>query len=157
MRMRTQRGVQVMHQPDVRRVVETLAFAQQAGLEHQLLDVFVTGLGEVRLLLLLVDRVVAGAVFGLLLLETRHQLVDLEVQLGVLFGRTGNDQRRARFVDEDRVDFVDDGECQLALHAVFEAEREVVAQVVEAEFVVGAVGDVAGVGGALLGRSPAGS
>ena len=34
----------------------------------------------------------------------------------------------------------------------FEAEREVVAQVVEAEFVVGAVGDVAAVRGALLGR-----
>ena len=31
-----------------------------------------------------------------------------------------------------------------------EAERQVVAQVVETEFVVGAVGDVAGVGGALL-------
>ena len=36
--------------------------------------------------------------------------------------------------------------------AIVEAEREVVAQVVEAEFVVGAVGDVAAIGGALFGR-----
>ncbi len=104
------------------------------------------------MLLLLVDRVIAGAFFRLLLLEPRHQLVDLEIQLGVLFGRAGNDQRRARFVDEDGVDFVDDGEGQLALHAIVETEGEVVAQVVEAEFVVGAVGDVAGIGGALFGR-----
>ena len=66
--------------------------------------------------------------------------------------RAGDDQRRARLVDEDGVHFVDDGERQPALHAVVEAEREVVAQVVEAEFVVGAVGDVAAIGGALLGR-----
>ena len=115
--MRAQRGVQVMHQADVRRVVEALAFAQQPGLGHELLDVLVAVFGEVRLRLLLVDRIIAGAFFVFLLLEARHQLVDLDVELGVLFGRAGNDQRRARFVDEDRVHFVDDGERQAALHA----------------------------------------
>ena len=64
----------------------------------------------------------------------------------------GDDQRRARLVDQDRVHLVDDGEGQAALHAILEAVGEVVAQVVEAELVVGAVGDVAGVGGALLRR-----
>ena len=39
---------------------------------------------------------------------------------------------------------------RLALHAVLDAEREVVAQVVEAELVVGAVGDVGAVRRALL-------
>ncbi len=151
-RVRAQRRVQVMHQADVRRVVEALALAQQPGLEHELLDVLVAGLGEVRLFLFLVDAVVAGTFLGLLPFQSRHQLVHLVVQLGVLFGGTGDDQRRARLVDEDGVHFVDDGEGQLALHAVVEAERQVVAQVVEAEFVVGAVGDVAGIGGALLGR-----
>ena len=118
---------------------------------------FVTGFGQVRLLLLLVDRVIARAFFRLLLLEPRHQLVDLEIELGVLFGRAGNDQRRARFVDEDGVDFVDDGERQPALHAIVETEGEVVAQVVEAEFVVGAVGDVAGDRRRAFRPSPAGS
>ncbi len=37
-----------------------------------------------------------------------------------------------------------------ALHAVFQALSEIVAQIVEAEFVVGSVGDVAGVGGTLV-------
>ena len=43
-------------------------------------------------------------------------------------------------------DFVDDGVGMAALHHVLEPVLHVVAQVVEAVFVVGAVGDVAGVG-----------
>ncbi len=105
-----------------------------------------------RLLLLLVDREIAGPFFFELLLEPRHQQVDLDVQVFVFLGGAGDDQRRARFVDEDGVHFVDDREHEAALHFVVEAEREVVAQVVEAEFVVGAVGDVAAIGGALFGR-----
>ncbi len=151
-RVRAQRRVQVMHEPDVLRVVETLAFAQQPGLGHEPFDGFVAGFGEMRLLLLFVDREIAGPFFLELLLEPRDQRVDLDVEVFVFFGGTRNDQRRARFVDEDRVDFVDDREHEAALHFVVEAEREIVAQVVEAEFVVGAVGDVAAIGGALLGR-----
>ena len=69
-------------------------------------------------------------------------------------GRAGDDQRRAGFVDQDVVDFVDDREMQRPLRllhvlgiAVVAAggRTHVVAQVVEAELVVRAVGDVAGV------------
>ncbi len=105
-----------------------------------------------RLLLLFVDREIAGALFFELLLEPRHQQVDLHVQIFVFFGGAGDDEWRARFVDEDGVHFIDDGERQAALHTIVEAEREVVAQVVETEFVVGAVGDVAAVRRALLVR-----
>jgi hypothetical protein len=64
---------------------------------------------------------------------------------------TADDQRRARFVDQDRVDFVDDRVVQLALHHLIEAPGHVVAQVVEADFVVRDVGDVAVVRFAPLG------
>jgi hypothetical protein len=48
--------------------------------------------------------------------------------------RAGDDQRRARLVDEDRVDFVDDAELVVALDLVLLARgHAVVAQVVEAE------------------------
>ena len=63
-----------------------------------------------------------------------------------LFGGPGDDERRPRFVDEDAVDLVDDRVVVPALHVVREVELHVVAQVVEAELVVGAVGDVARVG-----------
>jgi hypothetical protein len=69
----------------------------------------------------------------------------------VVFGLTRDDQRRARLVDQDRVDLVDDGEAELALHPLAAGRVDhVVAQVVETEFVVRAVGDVGGVGGLLV-------
>ena len=55
----------------------------------------------------------------------------------------------ARLVDQDRVDLVDDREMMAgAATHLRDFVLHVVAQVVEAEFVVGAVGDVAGIGGA---------
>ena len=57
-----------------------------------------------------------------------------------------DDERRARLVDEDRVDLVDDGVVERALRVVERRELHVVAQVVEAELVVLAVGDVGAVG-----------
>ena len=74
------------------------------------------------------------------------------VQLGGVGDPAGDDQRGAGLVDEDRVDLVDDGVVVAALGLVVELGRHVVAQVVEAELVVRAVGDVGGVLRALLGR-----
>ena len=62
----------------------------------------------------------------------------------MIFCLPGNDQRRARFVDQDRIDFVDNGVGQFALYALRRRIDHVVTQVVEAEFVVRAVGNVAG-------------
>ena len=71
-----------------------------------------------------------------------NDFVDAVVLVGGFVARAGNDQRRAGFVDQDGVDFVDDREMVAALHAVRDVELHVVAQVVEAEFVVGSVGDI---------------
>ena len=86
-----------------------------------------------------------------------HQLGHLAVERGVLVvrlvpHRARDDERRPRLVDEDRVHLVDDGVGVLALDPLLQREHHVVAQVVEAELVVGAVGDVGQVGGAALGR-----
>ena len=72
------------------------------------------------------------------------------VELGLVVGRAGDDQRRARLVDQDRVDLVDDREIVAALDHLRALVLHVVAQIVEAEFVVGGVGDVAGIGVAAL-------
>ena len=79
-----------------------------------------------------------------------HQLVDSAVELRAVVGRAADDQRRARLVDQDRIDLVDDREVVPALDHLAERVAHVVAQIVEAELVVGAVGDVAGVGLAAL-------
>ena len=89
--------------------------------------------------LLLVDLVVG-------LVELRDERVDGVVEVGAVVERAGDDQRRARLVDQDRVDLVDDRVDVPALDHVLEPVLHVVAQIVEAEFVVGAVGDVAVIG-----------
>ncbi len=50
--------------------------------------------------------------------QRRDDAVDLVVEVGGFLGRPGDDQRRAGLVDQDGVDFVDDGEVVPALHAV---------------------------------------
>ena len=77
--------------------------------------------------------------------DALHPLVERRLALRALVA-PGDDQRRPRLVDQDRVDLVDDRVVMLALDHVLEAEAHVVAQVVEPELVVGAVGDVGMVG-----------
>ena len=90
------------------------------------------------------------------LLHHRSQPGEFAVPVRGAVGRSGNDQRRAGLVDQDRVDFVDDRVGVAALHQVLQRVRHVVAQVVEPELVVGAVGDVGAVGHAALVRGEPG-
>lgn len=149
-RMRAQGGVQVMHQNVVLGRIERFALADEAALGENLLELFVAGFGDVNLMGLLIDPVVAFALLFGLTREKRRNLVHLNVDFRAVFGRAGDDERRAGFVDENRVDFVDDRVVETALTTVRDVVLHVVAKVVEAEFVVRAVGDVGGVGGALV-------
>ena len=79
-------------------------------------------------------------------LELPGHPVQDEVELGGLLGGAGDDQGRPGLVDQDGVHFVDDGVVEFALDVVLQGELHVVPKVVEAEFVVGAVGDVRGIG-----------
>src|SRR3546814_9790393 len=53
-----------------------------------------------------------------------HDAVDLDVQVRGFVGRAGDDQRGARLVDQDRVDFVDDREVEAALEPVVLRKRD---------------------------------
>ena len=78
--------------------------------------------------------------------DARKVVVDLRRGLRL----AGDDQRRPRLVDEDRVDLVDDRVRVTALDDAVEADGHVVAQVVEAELRVRPVGDVGVVGSLAL-------
>ena len=145
-RVRAQRRIDMMHQHDVAGIVQAAAFGQQAQFVQHGLDFFVPRLGQQHLARLFVDPVIPFAVFLLLPHELRRHSVDAHVKIGVVVGLTRNDERRAGLVDENGVDFVDDGEMQRALYLVGHLIDHVVAQVVETVFVVGAVGDIGGVG-----------
>ncbi len=124
-RVRAQRLLHVVQRLELLRGVEVVDL--QARL--QLLDACV---GERHRAALLVELVV------LLGEQAVDDLVDLPVEVGVVVGGAGDDERGARLIDEDGVGLVDDGEVELALHVVLQTELHVVAQVV-----VGDVGAVA--------------
>jgi hypothetical protein len=132
------RVVEVADQRGVDRLVEVVD-------AEPVLDLGDAGLEDADGALLLVDLVVDVAP------RSRARCGRTPVPLGRLVGGAGDDQRGARLVDEDRVDLVDDREVVAALDQLLLRPRHVVAQVVEAELVVRAVGDVAGVLRAALG------
>ncbi len=105
-------------------------------------------LGDARLegedgALLLVDLVVLVADQG------ADDAGELVIQGRRVLHLAADDQRGAGLVDQDRVDLVDDGEGVAPLHHLVAGHGHVVAEVVEAELVVGAVSDVGAVGQAL--------
>ena len=128
--------VEVGEHMRVFRIVDVLVFRD---IDH-MLDFGGAFLGEDHGLAAHVDLVV---LFGA---QAGRDVGETVVQLGWFLRRAGDDERRARLVDEDAVDLVDDGEVQGALRALVEVDDHIVAQIVEAELVVGAVGDVGVVG-----------
>src|ERR1043165_6492053 len=129
-------NVSVVHHRDVLDVVERIRL-QEIRVAQPALHLLHAGFGEVDGALLLVDLVIG-------LVEVGDEGVDGVVEIRAVVERAGDDQRRARFVDQDRVDLVDDRIDMAALHHVFETVLHVVAQIVEHELVVGAVGHGAG-------------
>lgn len=107
---------------------------------------FVTCFAQDDLMCLFVDPIVAFAFFCLLTDEVGRNGVHDLVELDVVVCLTGDNQRGARFVNQDGVHFIDNGKIQFALHFVVLVGYHIVAQVVEAEFVVRAVGNVGSVG-----------
>ena len=75
---------------------------------QHLLGVLVALLGQQHLVRLLVDPVVALALLFLLARELRGNLVQPVIEIDVVVRLSRDDERRARLVDQDRVDFVDD-------------------------------------------------
>ena len=132
-RVGAQRLLRVVHQLDVLRVGQVVdpqqalhrgdaLFGQDGGPE------------------LLVDMVV------LVGLEPPDELGEPVVLLHGLFHLAGDNQRRARLVDQDEVDLVDDRVVQFALDQVLAADHHVVPEVIEPELVVRPIRDVRKVG-----------
>ena len=145
-RLRLQRLVEVVDELHVARVVEVLDV-------ERTLDRLDRRSARRDRLVLLVEHVVGSALdpsASFVGFDCGHELLhdarEVVVDLGGGLGLAGDDQRRARLVDQDRVDLVHDRERVAALHDALERDGHVVAQVVEAELGVRAVGDVGGVG-----------
>ncbi len=89
------------------------------------------------------------ALFVNVIVRVFHQRFDdfgkLVVLIRGLHVRRGDNQRRTRFINQNTVDFIDDGVVQVALHQLLGGLHHVIAQIVESEFIVGAVGNVSSI------------
>ena len=92
-----------------------------------------------------IDRVVGDD--GVVWYQLEDDFVDGPVKVGFVFHRAGDDQWGSRLIDQDGVNFVDDREIMSALNHGSDIVFHVVAQIVEAEFIVGAVCNVGSVCG----------
>ncbi len=134
--------VDVVHHRYIGRIVQAGGIlGQMAAFLQQFFDLFGAVFGQDDLFLFLV--VVEGV--GVLDQFADHRVHGL-VEFRAILGGAGDDQRGAGFVDQDRVDLVDDGEVVATLDHLVHRIDQVVAQIVEAELVVGAIGDVAVIG-----------
>ena len=79
------------------------------------------------------------------------------IELGGCLAFAGDDQRRPGLVDEDGVHLVHNGEAVSPLDQLFFINGHVVPQVIKAQFIVGAVGNIGGVGGFPLRRRHTGN
>src|SRR6266571_1313905 len=138
-----QRVLEVVHQRRVHVLVQVLDAQDLLDLAHALFRDRDGALG-------LLDLVV------LVLAQARRDAGERLVPLRGVGHHAADDQRGPGLVDEDGVRLVHDGEVVPSLHHLVQAHGHVVAQVVEAELVVGAVGDVGRVRGATLLRVHAG-
>ncbi len=102
-------------------------------------------LGDGHGALLLVDLVVR--LFALAGREPAGDAGEIVVGLGRPFAWPRDDERGPRLIDEDGVHLVHDAVVVAALHLLVGPQDHVVAQIVEAELGVGAIGDVGLVGG----------
>ena len=86
-----------------------------------------------------------------LFLETFDKAVRLQIQVGRLLHTAGNDQRRPRLIDENGVNLIDQRKVQTAQNTVLRIRDHVVTQIIEAELRIGCIGNIAVIGGTLLG------
>ena len=134
-----QRLLDIMHQIGVAVIVEMGDLEEPLGVH----DAFFR---QIDLTFLVID-------FNLVFAQRLDELIGDQILLVQHFPGAGNDQRRAGFVDQHGVDFIDQRKMESAQNAAFQIHNHVVAQIIEAQLGVGRIGDVAGKRRALLRRS----
>ncbi len=149
--VRLKRLVRVMDHRHVLDIVERGFRLQKPGLLQHLLHELIAFVVEDNRAHFLVE-------FEMLLAEPGNELIDGLVEAGLVLDGARNDERRARLVDQDRVHLVDNREIMplqllgpaAELHHLLDGILHIIAQIIEAELVVRAVGDVAAIGLAAL-------
>ena len=117
--MRAQSRHQMVHQHDVAAGIQRIAFWQQTQLAQHIFGMLMALLAQADCVIFFIHPVIALAVFFFLALQVRRHLVHGLIHLNVVVGLTRNNQWRTRFVNQNRIDFIDHGKIKRNLHALF--------------------------------------
>ncbi|MNU81371.1 hypothetical protein D3C71_710290 [compost metagenome] len=82
--------------------------------------------------------------------QTLHETVGCIVQLGRFLGLSGNNQRSTRLIDKNGVHLVNNAEIERTLNHLLFVENHIVTQIVEPEFIVRSVRNIASISRLLL-------
>ena len=118
------------------------------------------GVGLLVHIVVRIQLIVAFLSLGLgkdLLAQGRNKIIRHLIQLGAFLALAGDNQRGTGLVDEDGVHFVHDGKIMSPLHQLLLVNGHVIPQIVKAQLVVGAVGNVSSIGCPALIRAHAGN
>ena len=138
----------MVHQHDVAGGIKRIAFFEQTHLHQNFFGALMTALAQKHGVGFFIHPIIALALFCFLAHKHGGHGVHHLIKLHVVIGLAGNNQRRACFVDQNRIHFIHHGKCECALHFVVLVGYHIVAQIIKAKFVVGAIRDV-GIVGAL--------
>ena len=157
--IRAQRGIQMMNQNDVGRIIQGSPLGQQTHAGQYFFRFLVTGIRKIDLIGFFILGVITGNLdFSLAVprfladLQCQHFRygIHLVVKLGIVFRLPRNNQRRSGLIDQNRIHLIDNGINQPALDTIRHIVNHIVAQIVETEFVIGSVCNVSGIGSLLL-------
>ena len=126
---------------------------------QDLLDLPDTPVRQVHAAVLFIDHIIAGLLSSIAgqriqladltrtgaALQLLHQVITLPVKLQSRAFHTRNNQRRPGLVDQYRIDFVHDRIKKTPLHAALLIHYHVITQIVESQFIVRHIRDIAGI------------
>ena len=78
--------------------------------------------------------------------EFRNNFSELIVGIWIIASWSRDNQWSTSFIDQDGVDFIDDGKIELALSEKIYLINHVVAKVVETKFVIGTISNISSIG-----------
>src|SRR5258708_28745899 len=147
---RPQTVIQVWDYARVSRTVDVVSL-KDASIAQSAFNFFYTCVGQIDTLRLeFFDVITIGFLSINAIFATWNQIADHAGKQAVVVtgfvGGSRDDQRGTSLIDQDVVNFVNDAEVMSTLDHLLVRKHHVIAQIVEAELIVRAVGNIGGVG-----------
>ena len=125
----------MMHKADILNVVNRAALLQKAVFDQQLFHMLIAVISQIDGFGFLVQLIIFRR-------QERQHFINADIEVGAVFKRAGDNQRRARLINQNTVNLIDNGEAVAALAHFCARIFHIVAQIIKAQLIIGGIGDV---------------